>query len=415
MEYTLLHKNIAVLNFELDNDFFVTKINDVYSEQHAPVGILNNAFEEPVYALRSWWGNRAIPASRQYLKEALEILRIKTTAELLSKCHGLSLSDHYWVRSCADPEHGLKWEDINFFENDFSEDIGKILTGSSVAADIESIDYVTPDGTTDGWLPKKWVIENNERYLIKGGSETFQQEPFNEVLASSICDRLGINHAVYTLKSHNSKQEGMKFYSACRDIVNVNTELVSAFSLFRTEKPDNNTGSLTNLFNACEKAGMNNIENIKSEFSKMSVLDYLIANTDRHLNNFGFLRNPDTLEWIGLAPVYDSGTSLFCRQSPGDLKNPARHDSEFVETKPFAKTLPKQFDRIIETCGMPELDFSKLSGIGKQFAEQLEKNPQNEGRSELLGRIIDDRIEETQMIVCHPGSHNHPKNSGQER
>lgn len=199
----------------------------------------------------------------------------------------------------------------------------------------------------------------------------------------------------------------MKFYSACRDIVNVNTELVSAFSLFRTEKPDNNTGSLTNLFNACEKAGMNNIENIKSEFSKMSVLDYLIANTDRHLNNFGFLRNPDTLEWIGLAPVYDSGTSLFCRQSPGDLKNPAKHDSEFIETKPFAKTLRQQFDRISETCGMPEFDFSKLSGLGKQFAEQLKKNPQNEGRSEILGRIVDDRIEETQKVICHSGFHYH--------
>src|SRR5574344_605991 len=157
MEYTLLHNNIAVLNFELDNDFFVTKINDVYNEKHAPVGILDNAFEEPVYALRFWWGHRSIPESRQSLKEALELLRIKNTADLLSKCHGLSLSDHYWVRSCADPEHGLKWEDINFFENDFSEDIGKILTGSSVAADIESIDYVTPDGTTDGWLHKKWV------------------------------------------------------------------------------------------------------------------------------------------------------------------------------------------------------------------------------------------------------------------
>jgi len=29
---------------------------------------------------------------------------------------------------------------------------------------------------------------------------------------------------------------------------------------------------------------------------KMLVLDYIISNEDRHYNNFGFIRNADTLE-----------------------------------------------------------------------------------------------------------------------
>ncbi len=48
----------------------------------------------------------------------------------------------------------------------------------------------------------------------------------------------------------------------------------------------------------------------------MIVLDYIIANEDRHLNNFGLLRNAETLEWYGFAPIYDSGSSSATIRSP---------------------------------------------------------------------------------------------------
>lgn len=39
--------------------------------------------------------------------------------------------------------------------------------------------------------------------------------------------------------------------------------------------------------------------------------NYIIANEDRYPNNFGAIRNSDTLEWLGVAPIYDSGSSLW--------------------------------------------------------------------------------------------------------
>ena len=39
--------------------------------------------------------------------------------------------------------------------------------------------------------------------------------------------------------------------------------------------------------------------------------DYLMTNTDRHMNNIAIMRNPDTLEILGFAPIYDSGNSMF--------------------------------------------------------------------------------------------------------
>ena len=55
---------------------------------------------------------------------------------------------------------------------------------------------MSPDNTSDGWLRKKWVIQNQRRVLLKSGSGESQQEPLNEVLANMICDRLDIKNYV---------------------------------------------------------------------------------------------------------------------------------------------------------------------------------------------------------------------------
>ena len=39
--------------------------------------------------------------------------------------------------------------------------------------------------------------------------------------------------------------------------------------------------------------------------------DYLLTNTDRHMNNIAVLRDPDSLQLIGFAPIFDSGNSMF--------------------------------------------------------------------------------------------------------
>ena len=41
------------------------------------------------------------------------------------------------------------------------------------------------------------------------------------------------------------------------------------------------------------------------------VTDFLLSNVDRHLNNFGVLRDTSTLEFVGMAPIFDSGNSMF--------------------------------------------------------------------------------------------------------
>ena len=42
----------------------------------------------------------------------------------------------------------------------------------------------------------------------------------------------------------------------------------------------------------------------------MFILDYIIMNEDRHLNNFGIIRDVNTLKWLDVAPIFDNGQSL---------------------------------------------------------------------------------------------------------
>ena len=66
---------------------------------------------------------------RSGLEHALEKLHIPYAELLLVKCSGLSLSDQYWVTPCDAPQN---WRDVNFYENDFSDDVGRALFGEGV-------------------------------------------------------------------------------------------------------------------------------------------------------------------------------------------------------------------------------------------------------------------------------------------
>ncbi|GJM72564.1 hypothetical protein HMSSN036_47800 [Paenibacillus macerans] len=86
-----------------------------------------------------------------------------------------------------------------------------MLLGKGVSG--ESLSLMSPDNTSDGWLKKKWTLLNGKRCLVKGGSGAIQQEPYNEVLASRLMERLGIPHVSYTLL----EQENYP-YSVCEDL-----------------------------------------------------------------------------------------------------------------------------------------------------------------------------------------------------
>ncbi len=159
MEYTLMHKNIAAAQIEIDEETgSINKIIDVFREEHLPVGTvftMHHEIKAQRMALNHWWTGRSIPASRSGIREALDELGMYATTLLLIHCLGLSLSDHYWVRPA---DRDLKWEDVNYFMNDFSDDIGDVLFGAPKKE--IGFDYSSPDNTSDG--NQKKTLEDHE-------------------------------------------------------------------------------------------------------------------------------------------------------------------------------------------------------------------------------------------------------------
>lgn len=388
MNYLLCHKDIEVLNFEIQNDE-IYGINEIYNEEHVPLFLKSKNIPNKVMALKEWWKGRCIPASRQNLDRLLMVLEGNNLNSLIIKSLGLSLSDQYWIK----PENSsLKWKDVNFYENDFSLDVGNLFFGLKVK---EDIDFISPDNTSDGWLIKKWVINNDERFLIKGGSAPYEQEPFNEVLASKICECLNIPHADYDL----IKIDG-RFYCRCRNITTADTEIISAWNILNTQKKEKKLSEFDNFLKCCKELKIGLEDKIKNDIGKMIVLDFIIANTDRHYNNFSFLRNSNTLEWMGLSPLFDSGTSMFNKISTEDLKHSHFTDSKNIEAKPFYTKQQKQLEKFATIIALQNINFDSLEQIPAFFSALLSKNTKiSEERKNILTAQLEMRIHSAKYIV----------------
>ena len=383
MKCTLMHRRVEVAKLELDDETgIIQKIESVMSAEHLPVGVPVKGGIADRHELNKWWADRSIPASRSGVREALEALNLTDTKVLLIRCFGLSLSDQYWI--C--PERtGLTWEKINFFDNPFSDDMGDVLFGKPKKN--EDFDFSSPDNTSDGYLKKRWKIANGKRCLIKGGSNPFRQQPFNEVIASKIMDGLGIDHV-----SYNIIWEDGEPYSVCEDFVTRDTELISAWRIMQTQKKDNSTSVYQHFVNCCKSLGA---PDVVPALDRMIVLDYIIANEDRHLNNFGLLRNAETLEWLGFAPVYDSGSSLGYDKLTTEIRI-----GKNIDCKPFKKKHEEQLKLV---TSFDWIDFSKLSDAGDMvrevFSDPQAKELISENRKEAIAQMVERHIESLQTIA----------------
>jgi len=102
--------------------------------------------------------------------------------------------------------------------------------------------------------------------------------------------------------------------------------------------------------------------------SQVYILGNIITdiNEDRHLNNFGIIRDVDTLEWLDVCPIFDNGMALNIEDYNEDEIIISGHGRLFYEVKPF--------DEIIKLVQNPKrIDITKLDGVVEEFDELLHK------------------------------------------
>jgi len=313
-KYTLMNQNTQVLDFNYDEELnIITEVLNIYNIDFAPYRLKyeydkNKNIDRII--INNWYSGRGIPVHRDNVKEIEEQFNIDTTKELINKHYALSLSDQYWVKPF---EMQVKWEDINYFDNSYDAiNFTNATFGENAASSIKGIvnvssdKFKTPNNTTDGQLKKVWLKIKNKNYLYKASGTLYNFEPINEVIASKICKILEVPYVEYELSVIKSKRQNT-LVSICECAINKNQEVITAYNILPREERKDFKDYYNTYLNILKE---NNIQNAEEYLQKMFMLDYIMLNEDRHLNNFGIIRDVNTLEWVSVCPIFDTGRSM---------------------------------------------------------------------------------------------------------
>ena len=296
MKYLLKHRDDRVCELTLDETGNIIKTGKIFDERLLPLGG-NLSVQE----LKKWWQRRAVPVTQAGIVSFLQKID-KTNTEFLTDNLGLSMTDHYWI--CPEgQEQAFCWKDINFFQNQFEE----LKEPEKIGSASQSL---VPGASLSGDQKKYWYIDKGQRWLLKENEGSSSQQSLNEILATEI-HRLQAKqpYTVYQLVPH---PEGIEKGYCCISpaFTNEHTEFINAYDLVSSEKKPNNRSYYEHFITICAEHGLP--EEITRSFLEYQILtDFLITNTDRHFQNFGVLRDSETLAFVGMAPIFDSGNSMF--------------------------------------------------------------------------------------------------------
>lgn len=289
-KYVLKKKDDVLISFTLEFGLF----EDVSCEDiEVYRGILPYGLEPTAKSIMSWLDSRFIPKYRAYVDRVIKVLDPDKPRllGLLDVTLGLSLTDDYWVVS--EDKLNLKWDDYNLYDHDFSDALSLIaFTGHG---SLRATGFISsPEFTTNGMLKKSWRRINNEIYLYKGGSEGYSNagmEPYSEFFASQVASCMGINYVPYDL----ARWKG-NLCSTCKLFTSKDVSLVPFYLVHRDIK-------MSEFFRIPD-------DSVRHDLVTMLLFDLIILNEDRHQGNFGYLRDNNTGELLGIASLFDHGLSL---------------------------------------------------------------------------------------------------------
>lgn len=306
MKYFVMHedKKLALIDIHGDNIVNIKISDNPSTFRFMPLLDLESS-RYTVDQLKHWVKNRGIPVTRHRIKLDLEN-GSKSPFKYMLDNLGLSLTDHYWLNPC---DKMYTWEYINLYINDFKSNYSL-----NIRDDVRSIAGKTnfvPSASLKGDLKKKWIIDEfGTRRLVKGNYSSSCRQSISEVLASEIHRRQGLFE--YTPYSFIEISSDGQLITGCEcpNFTDINTEFIPAIDIVNSFKKDNRINYYDAYIAYCGCHGIN--EEYMRNFMEYQILtDFIITNTDRHLNNFGVIRDSRSLKFIKPAPIFDSGNSLF--------------------------------------------------------------------------------------------------------
>lgn len=352
----LMHKDHIVAEMSLDSFGNISRIRKNTAErEHMPLGGQMNDMK-----FHEWWKDRATPKTRQGAVTALERLGYSSTSNMLVDNLALSLTDCYWIRPC---DSDITWKDVSLFSNPFEDVFGTLTFNPDEPVDLRNQTSFIP-ATSQGEVQKKWSIRpDGTRRLIKGNYGDNYQQSINEVFATQLHIIQGFSNAVHYSFAEIKLRDGRPGLGCvCDSFCSEHIEAVSAWEVLQMGKVKQNESLYYPLRDACVALGIDGHD--FDQFMSYEIMtDYLLSNIDRHMNNIAILRDPDTLSVIGMAPIYDTGNSLFYNESLDELMGTPRPLKTHSFVQDEKKLLKYVTDRSL-------LDLTKLSGIDFSIYER---------------------------------------------
>lgn len=373
--YILMNRDHEVLGFtySLSANSFLG-VFAIYDHARAPFSIVSpRGASASLKALDAWWSHRCIPLSRDNIDTKLRELGFNDPSQIPFESLGLSLSDQYWIRP---EEMNVSWDDVNFFNNSFSD--MDLKAGDDSWEWMSEVGLDSPDNTSDGVLAKRWIRQHGKTVLLKG-SGPLGQEAYNEAVATALYKRL-LTEGEFVPYDLVQTSNGM--VSRCENFLTDAEEYVPAFAVRQLKRKPNHFNDYQHYVDCCAAIG---IDNAADMLDKMIVCDDLLANHDRHWRNFGIIRDVETLE-CRPAPLFDSGSSLWC--DVGD--EPLCAGKWRFSTKPFYDDSNRQF-RLAND--LTWLDSTALDGFVEEAREILAPNPALARRLDAICAGIQSRID----------------------
>ncbi len=377
--HVLKHKDMDVAMVQLDlTTGKIEYVLEIYLPDELPVGVGREGSN-----IAWWWASRAIPDSRRGIQQVLHYLDEETSLSLMMSAYGLSLTDHYWMQPIGEE---LYWKDLNFYENDFSDDLGNLLTDSGRIDRDAHISKFSPSSSVNGEMKKKWVIMNDARYLLKVNTDHYGQQSVNELIACRMHERLGWeNHVAY--QPGTIVVEGQEYPCSLNPLfTSEDHEFVSAYQLIRDYKVPNTVSNYEAVIRRACYYGMGE-EEVRRQLEYTIMTDFILSNTDRHFNNFGFLYHTKKHRLTVMAPVFDTGNALFYNKEivPSGLNLLEITVSSFCKREVDMLRYVKHADGIRTELleDFPE----EAEGMLKEYTDMPAK------RAEVISRTIRQKLE----------------------
>lgn len=244
-------------------------------------------------AITSFFRNRCLSIKRENAKKILNALNIsqrdddETIIKIMVMCKGLSVTDDYWLTNNKDEP----WESVNLRQNPLHEVLAQIALHGNTPPTITGKLH-TPELTGQGAYAKAWRREKDGLFLYKASTSSGMESEV-EVECSRILDYTNVPHLQYTLAEEDGKR-----VSICKSMCDDEKGIVSAEDVFAW---CNRKGKDFDTF----------VKELDAEnFYKTIIVDYLIANPDRHGQNWGFYMDNHTGKLIGLHPLFDHNNAF---------------------------------------------------------------------------------------------------------